>query len=77
MKKNMIIFLSIMIAYCITMVSCQSPESNQLSNDDLTAIKKAIESYGQAVEANDWSMWSDLFTEDATLMPPGRPSRPM
>ena len=71
MKKNMIIFLSTMIVYCITMVSCQSPESNQLSNDDLTAIKKAIESYGQAGEANDWSMWSDLFAEDATLMPPG------
>jgi len=74
MKKNMIIFLCTVIVYCITMVSCQSPESNQLSKDDLTAIENAIESYAQACEANDWSMWSNIFAEDATLMPPGGPS---
>ena len=74
MKKNMIIFLSTMMMYCITMASCQSPESNQLSSEDLIAIENAIESYAQAGKANDWAMWSDLFAEEATLMPPNQPS---
>ena len=54
------------------LVACQTPETNQFSDEDAVAIKNARESYDQTVRANDWANFADHFTDNAVIMPPNQ-----
>lgn len=44
-----------------------------LSEDDVAAIRQAIENAAQYMQGGDFAAWAALHAEDATLMPPNHP----
>ena len=48
--------------------------ANQLSNQDITAIRAVFDEAARLLQAGDFESWSQLWAEDAVLMPPNNPS---
>jgi len=60
----------------LTSTACQPPaqEAGTLSEEDIGAIEGIIQQYVQAMLAKDLNAWTDLWTEDAVMMPPNSPA---
>ena len=48
--------------------------TNQLSNEDITAMRVLFDESARLLQAGDFESWSQLWTENAVLMPPNSPS---
>ena len=48
--------------------------ANQLSNEDITAMRALFDESARLLQAGDFESWSQLWTENAVLMPPNSPS---
>ena len=70
--NKIIILLVLMLSLLVALVSCQTQEANQFTDEDIAKIKKASNSYDQAALANDWPRWANHFTEDAVNMSPNQ-----
>ncbi len=48
--------------------------SDQLTDQDAAAIRTVFDRAARLLEAGDFPAWSELWAEDAVLMPPNYPS---
>ena len=60
------------LAVLLGLAACQS-HSNGLSAADMAAIQAASEEWVATYNENDWEALAELFSPDATMMPPNSP----
>ncbi len=48
--------------------------SGQLTDQDAAAIRTVFDTSARLLEAGDFPAWSELWAEDAVMMPPNNPS---
>jgi len=72
-----------LVLFLASLTACQPPASEEpamtetemaepagLSSDDLAGIRAVEQAWEDAAGANDWEALGEVYTEDATLMPP-------
>lgn len=58
----------------LVLAACQPAAPGPLSQADTDAIRAVSDSFATLVRARDWEALSQLYTEDAVLMPPYQPA---
>lgn len=65
--------LPVLAALAVSVAACAGGAAS-LSDADIAAIEEVSESFGAALNADDWGGVAALYTEDAVLMPPNGPA---
>jgi ketosteroid isomerase-like protein len=53
--------------------SCQQQKGSAFTDADRTSVKALFDSTASRVSRKDFTGWANLFSEDATFMPPNHP----
>lgn len=67
MKRITWIFPSLLL------LACQPPPAD-ISEDDVGALRQAVERYAQTALAGEWDAWTSLSSEDAVYLQPNGPA---
>ncbi len=65
--------VSAALALLICLGACQ-PEPGDFSEQDISAIRAASDEWVTTYNENDWDALAELFSPDATMMPPNSPA---
>lgn len=65
--------LPVLLGFCV-LAACSQPAVEGSVDKDVAAIRAAHAALDEAARQGDYAGWSRRFTEDAIVMPPGRPA---